>query len=336
MVIADATTTLIVNSGSLASALRTSTSAVPAPARQGDPVRARGEDLSRDRAAAVGPGRQAAVLDVRNVAATQGFATSDGNEDAEPPIAATPDGPSAAALDPGDVSETSDIAFPDRKAGETEEEAPVEKTVIEGEKLRQGDGRGQDGLTEDERQTVNELKARDREVRSHEQAHRTAGGSFVGPPRFRFVRGPDGQFYAAGGEVSINATPVAGNPKATIAKMQVIKRAALAPQQPSGQDQRVASEAEAKIIQAKQELRQIEQTEQVAAQKKKEQRRAEQENLKGPRAAGDKPVFDPEARFDANIGGTGPAFGAGLAGTGDLKVDVAGTLDAGALFNLVA
>ena len=139
MVIADATTTLIVNSGSLASALRTSTSAVPAPARQGDPVRARGEDLSRDRAAAVGPGRSAAVLDVRNVTATQGFATSDGNEDAEPPIAVTPDGPSTAALDPGDVSETSDIAFPNREVGEIEEEAPVEKAVVEGEKLRKGD-----------------------------------------------------------------------------------------------------------------------------------------------------------------------------------------------------
>ena len=336
MVIADATTTLIVNSGSLASALRTSTSAVTAPARQGDPVRARGEELSRDRAAPVGPGRQAAVLGVRNVAATQGFATSDGEEESKAPIAEIPEGPSAAALDPGDVSETRDVAFPDREAGEIEAEAPVEKASAEGEKLRDGEEKGADGLTEEDRQTVQELKRRDREVRSHEQAHRTAGGSFVGPPRFRFVRGPDGQFYAAAGEVSINATPVAGNPKATIAKMQVIKRAALAPQQPSGQDQRVAAEAEAKIVQAKQEIRQLEQTEQVAAQKKKEQGRGEQENLKGPRAAGDKPVFDPEARFDAKIGGTGPAFGSGLAGTGNLEVDVAGTLDAGALFNLVA
>ena len=42
---------------------------------------------------------------------------------------------------------------------------------------------------------------------------------------------------------SIDATPVQGNPEATIAKMQDVRRAALAPANPSAQDRRVASEA---------------------------------------------------------------------------------------------
>src|SRR3546814_5408785 len=88
----------------------------------------------------------------------------------------------------------------------------------------------------------------------HEMAHMTAGGSYASQPSFRFVRGPDGGFYAVSGEVRIDTSPVPGNPEATIRKMQTIKRAALAPREPSAQDQRVAAEAEAAVIQARREL----------------------------------------------------------------------------------
>ena len=44
---------------------------------------------------------------------------------------------------------------------------------------------------------VRELKARDREVRAHEQAHRSAGGELVrGGTKFTFEVGPDGRRYA--------------------------------------------------------------------------------------------------------------------------------------------
>jgi len=59
--------------------------------------------------------------------------------------------------------------------------------------------------------------------------------------------------YAVGGEVSIDTTPVKGDPQATVAKMETIKAAALAPADPSGQDRAVAAEASQEESQARQE-----------------------------------------------------------------------------------
>ena len=97
-------------------------------------------------------------------------------------------------------------------------------------------------LTDDERKIVEQLKARDREVRAHEQAHLNAAGSVaLGGPSFSFQTGPDGRRYAVGGEVAIDTSPVAGNPQATIAKAKQIQRAALAPAEPSAPDRQVAA-----------------------------------------------------------------------------------------------
>ena len=91
---------------------------------------------------------------------------------------------------------------------------------------------------------VGKLRARDTQVRAHEAAHIAAGGSLVqGGPAFSYQRGPDGKDYAVGGEVSIDTAPVAHDPRATIAKAHQIVAAALAPADPSGQDQAVAGKA---------------------------------------------------------------------------------------------
>ena len=91
---------------------------------------------------------------------------------------------------------------------------------------------------------LQQLQSRDREVRAHEAAHVAAGGQHVaGGPSFTYQRGPNGRFYAIGGEVQIDTSPVAGNPQATLDKAEVIQRAALAPAQPSAQDRQVASNA---------------------------------------------------------------------------------------------
>ena len=50
-------------------------------------------------------------------------------------------------------------------------------------------------------------------------------------------------------------SPVPGDPQATIQKMEVVKRAALAPAEPSAQDRRVASIADARRLEAAAELR---------------------------------------------------------------------------------
>lgn len=111
-----------------------------------------------------------------------------------------------------------------------------------------------DGLSEAEEEQIAELKRADAEVRRHEAAHAAAGGAFAGAPSFTFERGPDGQLYAVAGEVSIDAVPVEGDPEATIQKLQIVRSAALAPADPSAQDQAVAAQAQAGIRQAQSEL----------------------------------------------------------------------------------
>lgn len=110
-------------------------------------------------------------------------------------------------------------------------------------------------LTEEEQRIVAQLKARDREVRTHEQAHKAVGGRYAGTISYEFDRGPDGKQYAVGGEVPIDASPIEGDPKATIAKMEIVIAAALAPAEPSGEDRAVARQAQATRMEAVSELR---------------------------------------------------------------------------------
>lgn len=110
-------------------------------------------------------------------------------------------------------------------------------------------------LSAQEKKNLNDLKARDREVKAHEHAHLSAAsGLAVSGPTFTFVEGPDGKRYAVGGEVQISVSAVAGDPAATIRKAEQIRRAALAPTQPSAQDQKVAASANAMANQARFEL----------------------------------------------------------------------------------
>lgn len=109
-------------------------------------------------------------------------------------------------------------------------------------------------LSDDERRVVDQLKARDREVRDHEQAHARVGGPYASQPSYSYQTGPDGRRYAIGGEVQIDVAPVANDPEATIAKMMIVKAAALAPAEPSSADRRVAAMAEALRNQAQAEL----------------------------------------------------------------------------------
>ena len=110
-------------------------------------------------------------------------------------------------------------------------------------------------LTDEEQGEVRELRTRDRAVRSHEQAHKAADGSHAGPISLTFVTGPDGRRYATGGEVAIDLSPVEGDPDATVRKMQQVRRAALAPGEPSPQDRAVAARAGQLQARARSEVR---------------------------------------------------------------------------------
>jgi hypothetical protein len=118
-----------------------------------------------------------------------------------------------------------------------------------------GDSAGTSGQTDPATQKqIQELQTTDRKVRAHEQAHLAAGAGVVtGGPQYTYTIGPDGKTYATGGEVPIETTPEK-TPEATIAKMDQVQRAALAPADPSPQDRRVAADAAAAAAKAQIEL----------------------------------------------------------------------------------
>ncbi len=110
-------------------------------------------------------------------------------------------------------------------------------------------------LSPEAQKQVDKLKARDQQVRAHEAAHLSAGGGVArGGAPSSYQRGPDGQNYAGGGEVAIDASPVANNPSATLAKAQQIQAAALAPADPSPQDRKVAAQASRMAAEASRQM----------------------------------------------------------------------------------
>lgn len=128
-------------------------------------------------------------------------------------------------------------------------------------------------------ETIRDLARRDREVRSHEQAHQTVGGQHAGAMKLEYTTGPDGRRYAVSGEVAIDLSPVPGNPEATRQKAQQIRQAALAPAEPSNQDRAVAAQATQLALQAQVELRQQERAENDDSDREVEESRSiEQES----------------------------------------------------------
>ena len=137
-----------------------------------------------------------------------------------------------------------------QSASEVDEEAEASETEESSESEKSSSGKE---LTEEQQKEVKELKARDSEVKTHEQAHLAVAGSLAqGGASFEYQTGPDGMNYAVGGEVSIDTSPES-TPEATISKMQQVKAAALAPAEPSSQDRSVAASATQQIAKAMQE-----------------------------------------------------------------------------------
>lgn len=109
-------------------------------------------------------------------------------------------------------------------------------------------------LTAQEMAVLLELKKTDQQVRQHEAAHIAAGGSYVSKAAsYSYKVGPDGNRYAVAGEVSIDVSPER-DPRATVQKMAVVQRSALAPPDPSPQDRAVAAKAAMIAAQAQAQL----------------------------------------------------------------------------------
>lgn len=101
---------------------------------------------------------------------------------------------------------------------------------------------------------IEQLKARDLEVRQHEQAHlAAAGGLALSGASYTYARGPNGVNYAVAGEVDIDTSP-GRTPEETVEKARRIQAAALAPAEPSSADRSVAARAAQMQQQAQNEL----------------------------------------------------------------------------------
>lgn len=110
-------------------------------------------------------------------------------------------------------------------------------------------------LSREEQRIVSELQAADTNVRAHEAAHMAAGGGLTSPASYTYERGPDNKMYAVAGEVGIS-TSEGNTPQESLNKAQTIRRAALAPADPSPQDLKVAAQAASMEMNARAEIMQ--------------------------------------------------------------------------------
>ncbi len=134
------------------------------------------------------------------------------------------------------------------------DEVEQDRQAALSQERRANSGRTEEDLKTEQKQ-IQDLAARDREVRAHEQAHAAVAGQYAGSPTYSFVRGPDGVSYAVGGSVEVDTSPIPGDPEATLRKAQQLRRAANAPAEPSSQDGRVAAQAAKMELEARAELR---------------------------------------------------------------------------------
>ena len=99
-------------------------------------------------------------------------------------------------------------------------------------------------LSDEEQMQISKLKARDTQVRQHEQAHLSAsGGLNVSGASYTYQKGPNGVNYAVAGDVKIDISR-GRTPEETLARAEKIADAALAPADPSPVDRSVAASAQ--------------------------------------------------------------------------------------------
>lgn len=123
-----------------------------------------------------------------------------------------------------------------------------------GKAAQQAAAVARDKLTVEELRELQQLRARDREVRAHEQAHVAASGSIaVSGPTYGYEEGPDGRRYAVEGKVNYQVPP-AHTPEEEVRLAQQLRRMALAPANPSATDRAAAAKAAVQEAQARQEL----------------------------------------------------------------------------------
>ncbi|MBQ3677900.1 MAG: hypothetical protein II929_00095 [Succinivibrio sp.] len=168
-----------------------------------------------------------------------------------------------------------------KTAPDNKDDKEKDKKKIDKENDKKSNG---EELSDKEQAELEELKKRDQEVKTHEKAHQSAGGQYASAPVYEYKKGPDGKDYAVGGHVNID-TSEESDPDKTIEKMRIVIKAAKAPAQPSGQDMKVAAEAqqtlnEAQMEKAKQQQEEMKNKETSTDEEESTDTKVEAEDIK--------------------------------------------------------
>lgn len=102
---------------------------------------------------------------------------------------------------------------------------------------------------------IKRMKSWEDHVVAHERMHMLAGGGAVGAPSYVYKMGPDGKMYITGGEVTLYV-PKAATLEGSEVALQNLKKAALAPSDPSPKDMAAAAMATAIIDRVRSMIRQ--------------------------------------------------------------------------------
>ncbi len=111
-----------------------------------------------------------------------------------------------------------------------------------------------DSSDSDKQKAIEDLKKRDREVREHESAHAADPRLVkIGSAQFDYTIGPDGKAYATGGRVTLS-TGISRTPEEALEKADALKRASMAPGEPSSKDFQAMNAASAMEYEARNQI----------------------------------------------------------------------------------
>lgn len=200
-----------------------------------------------------------------------------------------------APVSPQDTEETT-AALPENPLA-PEEENDKQTFAVPGQTTPEGEP-----LNPSQKMEVAELKQRDKDIRTHEEAHLAAAGSYArSGATYEYKEGPDGKEYAIHGEVMIDSSEEP-SPEATISKMRVVRAAALAPASPSPQDLKVSASALRRMVDAVQELRldKLEDAKKELKKNAKQIEEVEKEAAQQPNGPAQENTTEPSRQEDAH------------------------------------
>ena len=96
-------------------------------------------------------------------------------------------------------------------------------------------------------QVIEQLQSRSKQARASELSQYIAAGRYSRGATYRYTTGPDGQRYLSASAMQFDMAPFPDDPDATVAKMQAIKRAALAAACETDCQRRIVARADAEI-----------------------------------------------------------------------------------------